>query len=52
MNKVEAHIIAKSGDQVIGYVLVTTSHFKSKLPILANVFSMQKLIYLKNHMYW
>lgn len=40
MNNVAQHVIAKDGEQVVGYALAMTRDFKQKVPILAPMFDL------------
>lgn len=46
MNEAYPHVIAKSGDEVVGYALVMVQEFKNQIPVLIPMFDMfDQLVY-------
>ena len=48
MNEIEPHIIAKSDDKVIAYLLAMTSASKDNIPVLKPMFAIFDNIYFNN----
>jgi ribosomal protein S18 acetylase RimI-like enzyme len=49
MNSIAKHIIAKDGEQVVGYILAMTKASKDLVPLLIPMFTQFDLLTFKNH---